>query len=186
MRCENIYKEGNGVEHVPPVPLAEPSPWWLDPEPVVVAPEPLESLTAPCLTCLSALGWKLPDSRVLCAECNDRPADAAKVVFVTGKGWSDYATERQQHERRHDEPDELPAWGDGIPWDASTPTCPKCGSAALWESLADKLHCLSCDPPRRAQRCAAKAALIRSRPQRRRFTASQRHEDEVQETISEH
>jgi hypothetical protein len=67
-------------------------------------------------------------------------------VFVTGKGWSDYATERQQHERRHDAADELPGWEDGVPWDASTPTCPKCGTAALWESLADKMHCLACDP----------------------------------------
>ncbi|RIK75383.1 MAG: hypothetical protein DCC68_21275 [Planctomycetota bacterium] len=169
----------NAAQRVSPVApsTAWPPPWAggePSPEAVATLPEPSESLPAPCPTCLCAIGWRLPDGRVLCGECHEQPADAVKVVFVDdGRGWVEYADERRQHERRHDEAGELPAWDDGEPWDASTPTCPKCGSAALWESMADKLHCLSCDPPRRAQRLAAKAALIRSRRYKPVFAATE-------------
>lgn len=165
---ENTYIERNTVEPVPPVPpsTAWPPPW-IGGELVADAssdPEPVESLPGPCPTCLCAIGWQLPAGRVLCAECHEQPVDAAKVVFVDdGRGWTDYATERERHERRHDTADEPDGWDDGEPWTAATPTCPTCGSCAGWVSMADRWHCLTCEPPRRAQRIARQAAVIRRR-----------------------
>ena len=171
---ENTYIGCNSVEHVPPVP-AWPPPWLSGPAVVTdirnelstvesSTGEPAESLAGPCPTCGCAIGWQLPAGHILCAACNPRPSDATKAVFVDdGRAWVDYAAERERHERRHEAADEPDDWNDGEPWTADTWHCPKCGSAASWESMADKLHCLTCEPPRRAERLQRFAASVRRR-----------------------
>lgn len=48
-------------------------------------------------------------------------------------------------------------WTDAEDWTGSMSTCSTCGTAALWLSMADKLHCQRCEPPTRAE------AVIRRR-----------------------
>lgn len=128
------------------------------------APEPVESLAGPCPTCGCAIGWRLSTGEVLCAACNDRPDDATKAVYVDdGTGWIGYAAERERHERRTEADDVADSWDGGELWTADTWHCPVCGSAASWESMADVLHCLTCEPPRRAKRLQRYASIIRRR-----------------------
>lgn len=48
--------------------------------------------------------------------------------------------------------------------------CPdpcSCGSLELWQSLARNWHCLSCEPPRRAQQLKERAAKLKRQRRRR-------------------
>ncbi len=134
-------------------------------EPVVTAPEPVESLTGPCPTCGCAIGWRLLGGQVLCATCHNRPSDATRALFVDdGRGWVDYTAERDRHERRRQTPGEPDSWDDGELWTADAWRCPNCGSAEGWLSMADVFHCMKCQPPSRAERTIRKREAMLSRP----------------------
>lgn len=59
----------------------------------------------------------------------------------------------------------LGSWDDeaAVPWTSESKHCPRCGSAATWESAASKTRCTICAPPERSRRMLEEATQIRRR-----------------------
>jgi predicted Zn-ribbon and HTH transcriptional regulator len=115
----------------------------------------MAALTQPpaaCKRCGCALGWRTADGRVACAQCKLKPPTAEMLILVDtedGPGWRRYDDERPVDVQLVKGPD---PWDEAVPWDDSTPSCPKCKSAEGWTDALDRWHCWKCEPPFRTEK----------------------------------
>jgi hypothetical protein len=112
----------------------------------------LRSWPTPCRRCGCALGWKTADGHIACAQCEPKPPAAEMLVLVdtdAGPIWRRYDDERPVDVQTVDGPD---PWDEALPWDDSTPSCPKCKSAEGWTDALDRWHCWKCEPPFRTEK----------------------------------
>ncbi len=102
-----------------------------------------------CESCGAAIGWRTGAGTVACWGCSPPPENAVKLLLLDiaeGRRWVDYAAEGNVEDI---EPD---SWEAADDWTDATPCCSTCCSCAGWVDLLDGWHCLSCSPPRRAER----------------------------------
>jgi hypothetical protein len=108
-------------------------------------------LRAPCRRCGCCIGWRAGE-RVACWSCEPPPPEAEKLVLVdtdAGPVWRRYDDERPVDVQPIEGPD---PWDEALPWDDSTPSCPKCKSAEGWIDALDRWHCWKCTPPFRTEK----------------------------------
>jgi ribosomal protein S27AE len=103
---------------------------------------------APCSTCGCSFGWRTSAGRIACCSCEPPPARTPRLILVDYPDSPRWEPESRETNGSTD----IANWDDGIPWDDSTPSCPRCGSVAHWVDGRDKWRCLKCTPPLRAEK----------------------------------